>query len=253
MPPRSIVVISLLACLPAAEVAGALAGSDRAEPPRRTHVIGHSVRGRPLRALELGDPAAERKLLVVGCIHGNECAGEAITRRLRDLVPPAGSELWLVDDLNPDGHAARTRQNARGVDLNRNFSWRWRPLDRRGGAHYSGPRPFSEPESRAARRLIMRVRPRVTIWFHQALTLVDESGGDARIERRYARRVHLPLRRLPPYPGTATSWQNHHLPGTTAFVVELPAGRLSARAVDCHARAVLNLASAASGSRRGTP
>jgi hypothetical protein len=33
--------------------------------------------------------------------------------------------------------------------------------------------------------------------------------------------------RLPPYSGTATGWSNATFPGTTAFVVELPAGRLS--------------------------
>ena len=197
-----------------------------------------SVRGTPLRAVRVGDPAAPRKLLVVGCIHGNECAGEAVTRRLRVLTPPAGTSIWLVDDINPDGHAAGIRQNADGVDLNRNFGFRWRPL---GGIFNSGPRPFSEPESRAARSLIRRVRPAITIWFHQHMNLVDAPGGDIRIERRYARLVGLPLRRLPPYPGTATRWQNHTFPGTTAFVVELPAGRLSHRAANRYARAVLAL------------
>ncbi|HEX4759527.1 MAG TPA: M14 family metallopeptidase [Thermoleophilaceae bacterium] len=202
-------------------------------------MIGHSVRGRPLAAVELGDPAGARRVLVVGCIHGNECAGEAVTRRLRTLSPPAGVDLWVVDDLNPDGHAAGTRQNAHGVDLNRNFGFRWRPL---GGIFNSGPHPFSEPESRAARRLILRLHPAITIWFHQHLRLVDAPGGDTRIERRYARLVGLPLRRLPPYHGTATRWENHNMPGTTAFVVELPAGPMPAAAVRRHARAVLTVA-----------
>jgi protein MpaA len=205
------------------------------------------VRGTPLRAVRVGDPAAPRKLLVVGCIHGNECAGEAVTRRLRVLTPPAGTSIWLVDDINPDGHAAGSRQNADGVDLNRNFGFRWHPL---GGIFNSGARPFSEPESRAARRLIRRVRPAITIWFHQHMNLVDAAGGDIRIERRYARLVGLPLKRLPPYPGTATRWQNHTFAGTTAFVVELPAGRLGQRAANRYARAVLALPAVPSGNGR---
>jgi protein MpaA len=148
--------------------------------------------------------------------------------------------LWVIEDLNPDGVALGTRQNADGVDLNRNFPWRWRHLGHRGALQYSGPHPLSEPESRLARALILRVRPRVSIWFHQPLGLVDESGGDLRVERRYARLAGLPLRRLTRYPGSAAGWQNHRLPASTAFVVELPP-RLSAKAAHRDAGAVRRL------------
>jgi protein MpaA len=143
-------------------------------------------------------------------------------------------------DLNPDGVSAGTRQNAAGVDLNRNFPWRWRRLGHRGYAQYSGSHPLSEPESRIAHALILRVRPRITIWFHQPLGLVDESGGDVQIERRYARLTGLPLRRLTRYPGSAASWQNHRLAGSTAFVVELPS-RLSEKALRRDSNAVRRL------------
>jgi hypothetical protein len=44
--------------------------------------------------------------------------------------------------------------------------------------------------------------------------------------------------RLAPLPGTATRWQNHRLPTTSSFVVELPAGALAAAAVRRHVRAI---------------
>jgi protein MpaA len=212
-----------------------LAGPASSGPPRSL-VLGRSVQGRAIRAFELGDPKSKRKALVVGCIHGNECAGLAIVRRLKALGPVAGVDLWIIPEANPDGHALDQRQNAHGVDLNRNFPWHWRPLPR--GTYYSGPRPASEPETRITLRFLRQLRPTVSIWFHQHLRLVDESGGDVSIERRYARLVGLPSRRLPRYPGTATGWENRHLPHTTAFVVELPAGTLSASAADRYARAV---------------
>jgi murein peptide amidase A len=199
------------------------------------HLVGHSVQGRRIIAYELGDPTAARSVLVVGCIHGNECAGIAVVDRLRRLGPLEGVDLWLVPDANPDGRAAGTRGNARGVDLNRNFPHRWRRL---GGAFYSGPRPTSEPETRALMRLIRRVRPTVTIWFHQHLNMVVLTRGNLGLQRRFARLAGLRTGYVPSLSGTATGWSNATFPGTTAFVVELPAERLSARATARIARAV---------------
>jgi protein MpaA len=199
------------------------------------HLVGHSVQGRPIIAYELGDSTAARSVLVVGCIHGNECAGTAVVDQLRRLGPLEGVDLWLVPDANPDGRAAGTRGNARGVDLNRNFPHHWRRL---GGAFYSGPRPASEPETRALMRLIRRVRPTVTIWFHQHLNMVVLTRGNLGLQRRFARLAGLRTGYLPGLSGTATGWSNATFPGTTAFVVELPAERLSARATARITRAV---------------
>jgi murein peptide amidase A len=207
--------------------------------------LGSSVRGNAIVAVERGDPSGP-KVLVVGCVHGNETAGIRIVKWLSRAQPPPGIDLWLLPDLNPDGVHTNTRGNAHGVDLNRNFPWHWRPLM---GLFYSGSHPLSEPESRLAARLILRLRPRITIWFHQPLDVVDESGGAGTIERRYAQLAHLPLRRLTRFPGSVASWENARLPGSTAFVVELPAGRPSAVAIARYAHAVLAIASEARSAR----
>jgi protein MpaA len=209
---------------------------------KRAFTIGYSVRHRSIEAVEIGDPRQPGRMLLVGCIHGNEPAGIAVARRLIGLARPPSTTLWVIPDLNPDGVAAHTRQNADGVDLNRNFPWHWRPLDSPGGLQYSGPKPLSEPESQAAVHLILRVRPQITIWFHQPQTLVDLSGGDPHVERRFAQLVGLPLRELARYPGSAASWSNARLPGSTAFVVELPPGTLHPTAVTRYADAVIAIA-----------
>ena len=87
--------------------------------------LGRSVQGRPVEAHRFDDPSAKRTVLVIGCIHGDECAGIPIAKRLERLTPPRGVDLWVVPNLNPDGYARRTRRNASGVDLNRNFDWQW--------------------------------------------------------------------------------------------------------------------------------
>jgi len=134
----------------------------------RFETIGHSVQGRPIRAVRIGNPRAPIRVLVVGEIHGTEPAGRAVTRRLRRARPPRGVELRLV----------------------------------------------------------------------------DRGGGDRALERLYARRSGLPYKAIPLPPGAATGWQNDTFPRDTAFVVELPAGSLRARAVRRHADAVLAVARA---------
>jgi protein MpaA len=199
-------------------------------------VFGHSVDGRPLVAWSYGSAHAKRKILVVGVIHGNEQAGLAITRALRREPVPRDAQLWVVPEMNPDGVAADTRQNAHGVDLNRNFPFDWEPIS--DPTFYSGPHSASEPETRAVMRLVRRLRPAVTIWYHQHMDLVDETGSDYGVARRYAQIAGLRPTCLTFLSGTETSWSNHTFPGTNSFVVELPAGPVSAPALKRHLRAV---------------
>ena len=211
-------------------------------PAVREHVLGRSWDGRLIRAVEVGDARAARKILVVGCIHGNEPAGIVVVEALRTMRAPTGVDLWLVPDLNPDGVRADTRQNGHGVDLNRNFPYRWYRDGRPWDTFYTGPHVLSERESRIAYRLILRLHPAVSIWYHQHQDLVRSGGGSEATARRYARLVGMRYSRLPVPRGAATGWQVGRFPGTSAFVVELPAGRLSAAATRRHARAVLRIA-----------
>jgi len=209
---------------------------------REAVTLGRSARGRRIDVTAFGDSRAGRRVLVVGCIHGTECAGRAVLHQLGGC-PPVGADVWMLDQLNPDGYRRGIRVNGRGVDLNRNFSSGWRPIGRRWDSEYSGPRPWSEPETLIVRRLVRRLRPQVTIWFHQqAQPLVRAWGGSEPVARRYARRAHLPFHRLPWPAGTAPNWQNHAFPGTSSFVVELPHGALHLSAAVRHAVAIEHIA-----------
>jgi murein peptide amidase A len=216
-----------------------LAPPAPAEAPQAWHgVLGPSERGRSIRVHRFGDFSSPRKILVVGCIHGDECEGIDITKRLaRGRLPP-GVDLWVVHNLNPDGRRLGVRQNGRGVDLNRNFGSEWMPIGSRWDPQHSGPRPWSERETRLARRLVRRVQPDVTIWYHQPQAVVRAWGGSVGKARRYARLARAPYRSIRWLNGTAPNWQNHRYPGAASFVVELPAGSLGAPAAARHARAV---------------
>jgi murein peptide amidase A len=203
---------------------------------------GRSVDGRAIRPVVLGEPASVHRLLVVGCIHGSEPAGLAITRRLIADGAPAGAEIVVVPALNPDGCARGTRGNAHGVDLNRNFPSNWSRIGRRGDLQYSGPRALSEPESRFAVSLISQLRPQITIWFHQPQGVVRAWGPSVTTARRFAALAAYPYRSIRwPY-GTASNWQNHRFPRSASFVVELPPGALPAGLVARFVRAIRELA-----------
>jgi protein MpaA len=213
---------------------------SRVLPP---HALGRSAKGRQIKISVFGNRRTDRKILVVGCIHGTECAGQAIVRALTSACLAPTVSVWAIPTLNPDGFALGSRLNGRGVDLNRNFSSGWRTNGQRWDREYSGPRPFSEPETRIARRLIQLLRPDVTIWFHQQTeTLVRGWGPSVKSARRFAHLAKLPFRRLPWLAGTAPNWQNHHLPGTSSFVVELPAGSLAWKEAQRYSAAIKRLA-----------
>ena len=182
-------------------------------------VIGWSVQHRPIELYHVHGNGP--RVLVVGCIHGNECAGVAVVHALLHTHPH--EDLWLLPNLNPDGYDERSRLNAHGADLNRTF-----PNGR-------------EPETRVAVALIRRVRPDVTIWFHQAEDRVRAWGRSEAIARRYARLAGMRYASVVWPGGAATRWQNTKL-RERSFVVELPAGALDLGQVAAQVRAVLGVA-----------
>jgi len=197
-----------------------------AEEPA-THVIewkriGESVRGRAIWAFRVGDPDARVKAVVLGAIHGDEAAGILLARQLKEARRIHGIDLWVVPTINPDGVARGTRGNARGVDLNRNWGYRWAPLT---GRYYSGHEPFSEPETQALRDFLRDVRPRFVVSFHQPLYGVGRDSERPAFQRRLAHELGLPRKSFNcsgVCHGTMTMWFNHRQEGT-ALTVEFGA------------------------------
>lgn len=194
----------------------------------REGIVGRSAQGRPIELRQMGDPRWSGELLIFGCIHGDECGASGI-EPVTGGCPDPSADVYLIPDLDPDGTRAGSRLNARGVDLNRNFASQWRPIGQPGDSQYSGPRPFSEPETRLAARIVERLRPEATIWFHQYSGMrpfVRAWGPSAPAGRHFARLARMPFHLLRWPAGTAPNWQNHRYPGSSSFVVELPRGQV---------------------------
>lgn len=89
-------------------------------------MLGVSTQGRPIQALRVGD--GPRKLVLVGATHGapERNTYELVSQlaayfRANPGAVPAELRLYIIPALNPDGIELGRRQNANGVDLNRNM------------------------------------------------------------------------------------------------------------------------------------
>jgi murein peptide amidase A len=210
---------------------------------RTSEVIGYSVQGKPIVAKYRGPADPAHVIVVLGSMHGLEIAGERVIKVLESRAVPPGVGMWLIPTMNPDGRG-RQRENARGVDLNRNFPGDWRAQGRQGIPKWSGRGPASEPETRAVTRFMTRVSPDALISFHQPFGVVDLSHRRARPAAiQLAKDMRLPARVVNcsgPCRGTLTGWVDRELEGI-AITVELPS-RVSKGLITRSARGVLRLA-----------
>ncbi|MGX1489551.1 M14 family metallopeptidase [Streptomyces tendae] len=187
------------------------------ENPGLTKVvsIGKTVRGQDILALKLTKHAAKSKdgskpaVLYMSNQHAREWITPEMTRRLmhyyldnykkdkrvRKIVD--STELWFVLSANPDGYdhtfkdssTRLWRKNLRdvngdgaistgdGVDLNRNFAYKWGYDDEGSSPNptsetYRGASPGSEPETKALDALQKRVGFTYGINYHSAAELL---------------------------------------------------------------------------------
>jgi hypothetical protein len=200
------------------EIGGKL-GSVNSQDCRKQILIkgdGISARGRPL-AYKIYPPLASRKplgkVLLMGGIHGDEYAAISILFKWMEKLNQYHSGLFhweVVPLLNPDGlleFSQSQRQNANGVDLNRNFpssDWDslahayWEQKTFKNPRRYPGKTAMSEPETRWFVDRIKAFQPDVIIAVHAPHRLVDYDGP----QNAPLRLGSLKLRQLGIYPGS---------------------------------------------------
>ncbi len=152
-----------------------------------TETIGYTQRGRAINAYFFGNGTTS--VLYVGAIHGNEASASYILQDLIDYleansrVIPADKQVVIVPTINPDGLAARSRFNANGVNLNRNFNtadWK-KDINDTGGLKESGggSEPMSERETKAIAGLAARLRPQLVVSYHAvgSVVIANQSAG----------------------------------------------------------------------------
>lgn len=169
------------------------------------------------------------KVLVLGAIHGDEPASGSLARdwihRLRDLEPR--SQWRILPVTNPDGLFAKTRVNANGVDVNRNFptdDWlekaqeHWRTRSKSSPRRFPGNAGGSEPETQCIAEHISDFKPDFIISIHTPYGVLDFDGPNV-----VKPATILPWRRLGHMPGSLGRfmWKDHKVPVLT---IELRGG-----------------------------
>ena len=197
-----------------------------AQTPPRQHLIGRTVQGRPIFAQIVG--RGSDTVLIMGAIHGDEHAGAALMDQLAKHLQDnqklvQNQRVVLLPIANPDGFAAKTRENAHGIDLNRNFD-----TSNRVDNGTNGLRPLTEPESQALQALIKEYAPSRIVSVHTPLNCIDYDGPGQAIAARMAQDCDLPVKKLGARPGSLGSYTGESL-GIPTITLELPpeAGKMS--------------------------
>jgi len=159
----------------------------------------------------------KKTILFIGCMHGDEAQGfELIMRFLQSgewrvesgelggknnsplstLHSPLkkNNRLLFVPCLNPDGVKNNTRQNARGVDLNRNFPTKnWEKTEK--NEFYGGESPNSEKETQFMVEVIADYKPDVILTFHAPFKIVNYDGPAEKIAQNIAGIINYPVQK----------------------------------------------------------
>ncbi|XP_071576058.1 carboxypeptidase B isoform X2 [Temnothorax nylanderi] len=133
--------------------------------------IGNSIEGRPLKVLRISNGKTNAPAIWIdGGIHAREWISPAAVTYIIDFLVENSESLetdyYILPVVNPDGYEhtfisdrlwrknRRKGVNCAGIDLNRNFGYRWGGKGTsRNMCHdtYPGNKPFSEPETDAIR------------------------------------------------------------------------------------------------------
>ncbi len=197
-------LLSVLTAAALILLAGVLGGqpirwivTERLEGLPTHQSIGISVEGKSIDSWQFGD-STRIKILILGGIHGDEPESVDFTSSLWWALESITADslnclIRMVDCANLDGYLAKSRRNARGIDLNRNFPTLDFVVGDSLSRYYGGREPLSEPETQAIVKLIEDFRPDLIVALHAPLNCVNFDGPAEAEAARLAELLNLPL------------------------------------------------------------
>lgn len=192
-----------------------------------------SSKGEPIYNIDQkGNAKNPKKILVLSLIHGDETNAGSLGRfwleRLRKVEP---RNSWrIIPVTNPDGVLAKTRTNANGVDLNRNFptvDWAaeaihfWKKEAQSSARKFPGEAPGKEVEVQCVMQHLENYKPDFVISIHTPLKVLDFDGPRVKKPNYF----YLPWKSLGNFPGSLGRylWVERKIPVlTTELKDDLP-------------------------------
>lgn len=144
-----------------------------------------TVQNRDVELIEIPSESNNRTILIIGVFHGDEPQGEFLIRKfLETKKSPCKNRTLIIPCLNPDGKALGTRQNANGIDLNRNFPTKNRKLitDKQ---YFGGETAASELETQFIIEILEEYKPNFILSLHAPYRVVNFDGA----AEEYANRI----------------------------------------------------------------
>jgi murein peptide amidase A len=160
------------------------------------HVIGQTVLGRPIEAIQFSPPkyaTPKPPALLFGGIHGDEPTTVLMMQRLCEelLERPPGRETWIIPCVNVDGTMAGSKNNANDIDLNRNFaSKNWVATHQHG--YNPGRAPEDQPETKALIELITRAKATRLIAVHATYRVMNWDGSGQALAQAMGQLIGYP-------------------------------------------------------------
>ena len=183
-------------------------GNQSPNKPDSVVLIGKSDGDLPIIAEHWG-PTSGLQVLVVGQVHGDECASALLVNEFRQK-PPENYGLWLIPTLNPEGHFRGTRTNGSGLDINRDGLVQ------------------SAPETKALMAFTELVTPDLTVYLHSPLNWIGYFNGSlaksvgSQLVSALGMDVLYTSGTNPPESAFLWQGQNAVVPGQQSILIEMP-------------------------------
>jgi len=140
---------------------------------------GKTVQNKTIEAFKYETEVNRPYLYLMAGVHGDEIEGVFVLKMLFDWLKQHQElpyNIVVIPELNRDGLSQKSRVNANGVDLNRNYPSKAWSADFSDPKYNPGPSPLSEPENQYLELLLNKYAPDLIISFHSYKPMINFNG-----------------------------------------------------------------------------